>query len=163
MKTLCGTVMLLALSSSVSGEPPASIPTCAAHDARTRIKIWAPQFTPQGTLKSRPVASDGEIVFIEFNRLNDVMGCAGAQGDKLYTLSYPNDPNDPLGNNGGLEVNFRGNVQFDTGVCYFSGFYMNEQVMGMHQGWTSTYFRPVDKLDVVMSSKFCIVRGRRNS
>jgi len=35
---------------------------------------------------------------------------------------------------------------------------MNEDVMGMHQGWIETYFGAVDKKDIVLSNDFCLVR-----
>jgi hypothetical protein len=33
---------------------------------------------------------------------------------------------------------------------------MNEDVMGIHQGWVETYFGAVDKEKVVMSDKYCL-------
>jgi hypothetical protein len=35
---------------------------------------------------------------------------------------------------------------------------MNEQVMGMHQGWIETYFKAVDKEKMALSDKFCLSR-----
>lgn len=62
----------------------------------------------------------------------------------------------PYKDDGGLAVNLKGNTQFANGACYFSGYYMNQEVMGVHQGWTETYFGAIDKKEIVLSSKFCL-------
>ena len=53
-------------------------------------------------------------------------------------------------------MNSRGNTQFANGTCHFSGYYMNEDVQGMHQGWIETFFGAVDKKEVVMSGRYCL-------
>lgn len=91
----------------------------------------------------------GDVFHIEFFAENDSASCAAAKADHLYSFDVPD------ADGGGLAVNLRGNVHFANGMCYFSGFFMNEAVMGMHQGWVETYFRPLDKVDVITSGRFC--------
>lgn len=130
------------------------VENCRPNDTRTAIPVWKPNLANSGMLVSKPPTTDGQIVFIKASVDASVLDCAGAPEDRLYTLSVP----DPRGSAeyGGLAVNFRGNVQFANGTCYISGFFMNEDVFGMHQGWIETYFGPVKKLDIVMSGRFCL-------
>lgn len=131
---------------------PTSLPSCLTDDARTPIHSWAPSLNGR-TLDSAPGAIDGDVFYIEFFTENSSADCVDAAADHLYSFDLPD------ADGSGLSVNLRGNVQFANGMCYISGFFMNEQVMGTHQGWTETYFRPLDKADVVTSGRFCVARS----
>jgi hypothetical protein len=131
------------------------LPNCAPNDTRTPVALWAPRLDDRGDLLSGPPPTgDGRIVYIEVAGDNDRQGCAAAPPDKLYSFSLPNKRGDSGA--GGVAVNLRGNVQFANGYCYFSGFFMNEPVFGVHQGWTETYFGAVDKFKIIHSGRFCL-------
>lgn len=158
-----GFVVLLALAvCTAHAEIPRTITACTASDTRIPVRTWMPEFTDQGTLASGPDAQDGDVFYIELFRENSDMECASAPSDKLYSLSLPYEQSDPV-DGGGLSVNIRGDVQFANGFCYLSGFFMNQQVMGMHQGWIETYFAPLKKEEVITSGKFCAAGADYNS
>ena len=137
-----------ALAGGVGG-----LPVCSSGDKRDHVPTWSPSLTKDGDLTEEPPQNDGQVVFIEITGEGDKIGCGDSDKDHLYALSKPNTPGSV--DDGGLEVNLRGNVQFHNGLCTFHGFYMNEPVYGMHQGWTETYFKPLDQFEVVKSGTFC--------
>ena len=126
---------------------------CSSDDKRNRVPTWSPSLTKDGDLTEEPPQKDGQVVFIEITGDGDKIGCGNSDKDHLYALSKPNTPGSV--GDGGLEVNLRGNVQFHNGLCTFQGFYMNQPVYGMHQGWIETYFKPLDQFEVVKSGSFC--------
>lgn len=130
-----------------------AVPLCGANDRRTKIPVWTPAVDSDGNLSSDPPQRDGQIAFIEL--WTDASN-AECKDSALNSFRRPTNPNEPL--EGGLAVNLRGNTQFANGTCYFRGYYMNEQVMGMHQGWIETYFKAVDKEKMALSDKFCLSR-----
>ena len=136
----------------------AGLPFCAVGDDRIPVPTWSPELNDQGKLTSEPPANDGQIVYIDFvdeqseESLSLDRGCIGADADKLYSFSFPYPD---VEGGGGLAVNLRGNVQFGHGRCYFRGFFMNKDVMGMQAGWIETYFGAVDQFDVIKSNRFC--------
>lgn len=126
---------------------------CSSGDKRNPVPSWSPPLTKDGDLTEEPPQTDGQVVFIEITGDADKIGCGSSDKDHLYSLSKPNDPKNA--GDGGLEVNLRGNVQFHNGLCTFHGFYMNQSVYGMHQGWIETYFKPLDQFEIVKSGVFC--------
>lgn len=124
---------------------------CSDNDSRTQITVWTPEIDKQGHLTSEPPMADGSIVYIELFADATTVSC---NNDDLNAFSLPNDRNNP--DEGGLAVNVRGNTQLANGICYFTGYYMNEQVMGMHQGWIETYFGAIDKQKITLSPDFCL-------
>jgi hypothetical protein len=143
--------------SSTAASNRAGLPFCHFADDRIPVPTWSVELDKLGNLTSEPPQNDGQVVYIELFAENDEVDCASADSDKLFSFSLPNNPNAPL-LEGGLAVNLRGNVQFANGFCYFKGFFMNQQVMGMHQGWIETYFGAVDQFDVIKSDRFCAER-----
>lgn len=129
------------------------ISVCEAADRRTRIAVWTPEVDAEGNLSSEPPSKDGQIVFIELWTDAKNVTC---NEKELNSFSRPTNPKSPT--DGGLAVNLRGNTQFANGTCYFRGYYMNEDVMGMHQGWIETYFGAVDKEKIALSDEFCLAR-----
>jgi hypothetical protein len=66
-------------------------------------------------------------------------------------------PSDPRHREyGGLEVNLRGNATEKNDRCVLEGFYMNEYVPGIQQGWVSTYFGAVDEKKIIASGTYCL-------
>ncbi|HEY1136705.1 MAG TPA: hypothetical protein VGE64_04375 [Xanthomonadaceae bacterium] len=127
------------------------IPLCVEGDGKTPVPVWKPGVDEGGNLSSDPPQKDGQIVYIEL--FQDALKVACKDGE-LNSFQRPVNPKDTM--DGGLSVNLRGNTQFTNGICYFRGYYMNEDVMGMHQGWIETYFGAVEKQKVVMSGKYCL-------
>lgn len=125
-------------------------PVCMKGDRRTRIPVWRPTVNREGYLSSRPPQLDGMIVYIELFQDASEVSCKDSE---LNSFSSPDDVRNPMA--GGLAVNVRGNTQRANGTCYFRGYYMNEDVMGMHQGWIETYFKAVEKEKIVLSDKYC--------
>jgi hypothetical protein len=140
-------------ASTVATTPHSSdpIPLCAAGDHLTAIPVWLPEVDDAGNVSSEPPQKDGQVVYIQLYRHAAEVSC----NDKdLNAFNWPADKNDV--NAGGLAINIRGNAQFANGMCYFSGYYMNEQVMGIHQGWVETYFGSLPKKDVILSGRYCL-------
>lgn len=129
------------------------LPVCLSGDTRNHVPTWSPSLTKDGDLTEEPPQNDGQVMFIEITGDGDKIGCGNSDKDHLYALSKPNTPGSV--DDGGLEVNLRGNVQFHDGLCTFHGFYMNQPVYGMHQGWIETYFKPLDQFEVIKSGAFC--------
>jgi hypothetical protein len=127
------------------------IPACGREDSRIRIPVWRPSVDEHGNLSSDPPQKDGQVVYIELYHDASKVEC---EEDELNAFSRPKNPKDIMA--GGLAVNLRGNTQSANGICYFRGYYMNEDVMGMHQGWMETYFGAVEKQKVMMSDKYCL-------
>jgi hypothetical protein len=138
---------------SAAASTASVLPVCKPNDGKTRIPVWTPTIDGDGNLSSDPPQKDGQIVYIEMFADADKAICNDSE---LNSFSRPADLKDPM--QGGLAVNFRGNTQFANGTCYFRGYYMNEDVMGMHQGWIETYFKAVDKEKIILSDKFCLSR-----
>lgn len=129
------------------------LPLCEPDSEKTPIEVWLPKVDGEGNLSSDPPLMDGQIAYIEMFASADQVVC---ESTELNSFSRPNDPSDPT--QGGLAVNLRGNTQLANGTCYFRGYYMNEDVMGMHQGWIETYFGAMEKEKVVLSGDFCLSR-----
>lgn len=127
---------------------------CGPRDTRTKIPVWKPTVNEDGELSSSPPQRDGMIVYIEL--FEDVSKTSCKDSD-LNAFSSPNEAGNPSA--GGLAVNIRGNTQLTNGICYFRGYYMNEDVMGMHQGWIETYFKAVDKEKIAFSDKYCLAKS----
>ncbi len=127
------------------------MPVCKPGDKRIHIPVWEPSVDEKGNLSSAPPQKDGQIVYILLFQDASKTTC---KESKLNSFSRPTNPANPM--EGGLAVNIRGNTQFANGICYFKGYFMNEDVMGIHQGWVETYFGAVDKEKVVMSDKYCL-------
>ena len=121
---------------------------------RTKIPVWRPSVNG-GHINSEPPMQDGKLVYIDIMADNDAVKCATLRRGEVYHLTYLN--NTKTGSvDGGLEVGISGNVQFANGMCYFRGFYINEDVMGMWQGFIATRFKAVRASDVTLSGRFCV-------
>lgn len=152
MKTAIILSTALTLSACASGQATAG-PVCSSNDTRKAIEVWTPDVDEEGYLSSKPVMDDGSIVYIELYADATRVSC---NDNDLNSFSWSDDKSDFA--SGGLAVNIRGNTQFANGTCYFRGYYMNEDVMGMHQGWIETYFGAVDKQKIALSNDFCLTR-----
>lgn len=144
-------LLLTACSDDSLLQDATPIPVCQVGDGLTSIPVWQPWLDENGNLSSDPPQQDGLVVYI---RLYQDAASASCHDEALNTFSRPANPQNML--EGGLAVNIRGNTQFANGICYFTGYYMNEEVMGMHQGWIETYYGAVDKQDVVVSGRYCL-------
>ena len=139
-------------------------PSCRrSGETRIPIATWRPKLTPKGDVRSEPPVGDGRIVYIVIDapRENCAPPLSHWPGDDspLKTFSRPNNEKNPL-DDGGLEVNLRGNYGLVGEICRFDGFFMNEPVYGMHQGWGETYFGAIDEKRIVAAGHYCMVRPR---
>lgn len=130
------------------------VPVCKVGDGLKQIPVWKPSIDSDGNLSDAPPGKDGQIVYIQLYEDASKTKC---DDKELNAFSLPNDPKNSM--TGGLAVNIRGNTQFANGSCYFQGYYMNEDVMGMHSGWIETYYGAVDKKEIIMSGKYCLAES----
>ena len=130
------------------------IPVCQANDPRTKVPVWEPSRDSHDGWVGEPPMNDGQIVYV---RVSGDMGTFNCKPDDLQTVSIFETPGDAL--DGGLAINLRGNTHFANGVCYIHGFFMNEPVPGMHQGWAETFFGAVPKQQIVLSDRYCLDTG----
>jgi len=141
-------------ASTAAADVPATaapFPACKAGDGRTAIPTWNPMLGDAGYLSSAPPQQDGMVVRIDFGSLDASVDCTD---EAMNSFGVPEDPSDA--SYGGLYVNIKGNTNYAVGECRFSGYYMNENVPGMHQGWTETYFGAVDMQALALSNKYCL-------
>lgn len=151
------TIVLALLAVCAQASPPGNLPRCTEGDGKIPVKVWQPTLNDEGEASQAPDAEPGEVFFIELHRENSAMGCGTADPDQLFSVPVP-DPQGP--DFGGVAVNFRGNTQFANGYCYVSGYFLNHLVPGMHQGWTETYFEPLELSEVVTSQRYCLASAR---
>lgn len=142
------------LSQQEPVQSAAPVPVCKAGDGRKKIPVWKPSVDDDNNLSSDPPQKDGQIVYISLYQDSNKTTC---DDKELNSFSRPSNPKDVM--EGGLAVNIRGNTQFANGICYFRGYYMNEEVMGIHQGWTETYFGAISKEKIVTSEKYCLSKS----
>lgn len=128
-----------------------AVPLCKVGDGLVPIPVWTPQSTGESSWTPAPPQQDGQIVYIHVANSDPDSPCGQ---DDLISLAIPVDPNDAL--EGGLSVNVRGNAQFTNGACHLKGYYVNQDVQGIHQGWTETYFGAIETKEVVMSGRYCL-------
>ncbi|HEY0662780.1 MAG TPA: hypothetical protein VGD21_15835 [Lysobacter sp.] len=137
-----------------SSAPSDPVPVCKPGDGRTKIPVWQPAVDAEGNLSSDPPQKDGQIVYIQLHQDAAETTC---NDKELNSFSRPENPKEHM--DGGLAVNIRGNAQFANGVCYFAGYYMNEDVMGMHQGWIETFYGAVNEKEILESGKYCLAKA----
>lgn len=128
-----------------------AVPLCKTDDGLVPIPVWRPESVSEDNWAPAPPQQDGQIVYIHAANSNPNSPCGQ---DDLISLSIPVDPNDAF--EGGLSVNLRGNTQFTNGACHLKGYYVNQDVQGIHQGWTETYFEAIETKEVVMSGRYCL-------
>lgn len=125
---------------------------CKTTDDRTRVPVWTPTFDEWSeTLSSLPPIKNGQIIYIALHVDGDSAKC---NDENLNSFRVPDDRREPR--DGGIAVNLQGNSQFANGTCHFTGFFMNKDVMGMHQGWAETYFGAVGMQEILLSGRYCL-------
>ncbi len=145
----------LTLSLATFAFAQGGVDVCGPTDNRTNVPVWEPVITDVGEFSDEPPQGDGLVIFASFAIDNSEADCANADAERLYSFSARS--NDPQLE--GLAVNLRGNVQFANAICHFRGFFKNEAVAGLHQGWAETYFGAVDKYEIVSSGRYCLERS----
>jgi hypothetical protein len=147
-------ILLNATLAMATSDDPA-LPLCRpAHEFRTPVPIWSAGFTRNGKLASAPPQGNSQIVYIDLVASWEVPTCDPSNDDKVFTFDVPNGGPNPQ--SGGLRVNiFDDEMNQPGGGCIFKGFYANEPVSGVHEGWSETNFRRVDKFEVMASGRYC--------
>jgi hypothetical protein len=149
-----------------------SLPVCRrVHEDRIPIARWKPKLTwsheglPQ--VHEPPPSGNGRIVYISIedpdepcdrdrdNPFHPVWPDENPRRDDLYSVLLPESP---AADSGGVSINLRGNRTPVGKGCRFEGFYMNEPVAGIHQGWTDNYFGAIDRARIVASNHYCMAR-----
>lgn len=135
----------------------AALPVCNASDGRTAIPVWEPAVDADGNLSSDPPQQNGQIVYVAIDRVPVDSSCDNTQ---MVSLARPDSVDDPM--QGGLAVNLRGNAHLVGGACQLRGYYTNQDVEGMHQGWIETYFGAVEDAGTITPDKYCLAGPIRN-
>jgi hypothetical protein len=130
------------------------LPACG-RDSKDRVpvSIWSPRVTPtpdSDAVSSEPPTGDGRLVYV--SAVPSPRWC----GRDEFSFILPHDPKSP--DDGGVEINLRGNVHMENGRCTLAGFYMNEALFGILQGWVSTYFGAIDENQVIKSGAYCLAK-----
>lgn len=144
-------VSSLALTSIASAADTA-YPTCANGDTRTAVPVWQPEISNDSYITTEPEQKAGELVYIRatYSPSPDLP----CNDETLHPLARRNTDGTP----GGLSVNVKGNTTASDGACTFDGFYRNEDVPGMHQGWIETYFGAVPRSEVPVE-RYCLTQA----
>ena len=119
------------------------------------ITVWKPEIISHDVdpaVSSDPPAGDGRIAYVSL--AFDPNTPCQTDDKGLITVSRPYDLKHP--HDGGVLVNFRGNASTKNGRCVLQGFYMNEPLLGLHQGWVETYFGAVDEKRLIASGTYCL-------
>lgn len=125
---------------------------CKAKDDRTHVPVWTPTYDEWSeTLSSSPPQGNGKIVYIALRTDAESAKCSD---EELNSFRSPSDRTKP--SDGGIVVNMRGNSQFANGYCHFAGFFMNKDVIGLHQGWGETYFGSIGMQEILLSGRYCL-------
>lgn len=125
---------------------------CKANDDRTRVPVWTPAFDQWSeTLSSSPPQQNGQVVYIALEVNGNSAKCTD---EDLNSFQVPSDRKKPSA--GGIIINLRGNTQYANGTCYLAGFFMNKDVMGMHQGWAETFFGAIGMQEILLSGRYCL-------
>ena len=128
---------------------------CDKGDRRISVPVWEPAVDATGNVSSDPPQQDGQIVYIAIdNAAND----SGRNNAQMFSFTRPENMDDPV--QGGLAVNISGNAQANDGSCRLQGYYRNQEVAGMHQGWVETYFGAVEQA-AVSPDKYCLMERVR--
>lgn len=135
------------------GADSAGLVACGKGDPRTQIPVWKPDVDMEGNLSSDPPQRDGQVVYIA---IDHALADAPCDNEQLFSFARPTDIHDPA--QGGLAVNVQGNAQPMNGGCRLRGYYRNQDVAGMHQGWVETYFGAA-KPGVVSPGKHCLAQS----
>lgn len=146
-----------------------SLPVCRRlHEDRIPIATWKPKLTwnheglPQ--VHEAPPNGNGRIVNISIedpdescdrNPFNPAWPDENPRTDDLYSVLLPESADE---DSGGVSINLRGNRTPVGRGCRFEGFYMNEPVAGIHQGWTETYFGAIERERILASNHYCLTR-----
>ena len=126
-------------------------PCRGAQDNRIPIAMWEPQVDNECNIRHLPPIGEGRIVYIS---IDPPTACRTQNPQDLFVVKRPNDVNRRSA--GGVAVNLRGNYKLHDGKSRFQGFYMNEPVFGIRQGWTETYFRAIEKSRIEATGQYCL-------
>lgn len=151
MKICLFTIILTFLSLSKLS----ALEICKPNDNRVTVPVWTPKENKNGSFSPSAPGTDGQIVYAllymdrekcENRKQKDIMAFEDTGSDHGFSNHY---------------LNMRptkDQIQITNGACYISGFFMYEQVYGMHQGSTESYYTSIPKVQVALSGRFCLER-----
>jgi hypothetical protein len=147
-----------------------SLPGCRRlYESRIPIATWRPELTRRHSgmfeVHVAPPSGNGRIVYISIEdptatcdtSCHPNQPCDTSPSADLYSVLLPDSPAE---DSGGVSINLRGNRTPAGKGCRFEGFYMNEPVAGIHQGWTESYFGAIDRKRIVASNHYCMAPQR---
>lgn len=139
--------------------PDLPLPVCGDGDQRVVVSVWRESEEPDGEtrdINSAPPQGEGRVVYIEQRRTGQ---CGAADALNSYSSPFFDpDAGEYPGGAGGLAVNMRGGTSWANGTCNRVGFFKNEVVEGMHQGWIETYFGHLEDAPVSLAGRYCLER-----
>ena len=132
----------------------AALPDCTAGSrgvavARTTVPTWTPTVGEGTRITQAPPQQAGQVVWIRITYA--APGDSSCDDDTLHSFALHNTDGTP----GGLSVNVKGHAQPANGLCHVEGFYRNEDVPGMHQGWIETYFGALPASEL-SAERYCL-------
>lgn len=145
-----------------SAFPNLPLPVCGDGDSRVVVSVWRELGQPDGqarAINSVPPEGDGRVIYIDQRRFGR---CSerGALDSYSYPFFDPHNGESALGA-GGVAVNMRGGTSWANGSCNRVGFFKNEVVEGIHQGWIETYFGHLEDAPVSLAGRYCLERPIR--
>lgn len=147
---------------SADSDTPA-LPVCRPqHEWRTPVPVWTPALTKDGTLPSAPPERTNGTIFIDVGLDKNAPACETPPSNNLFEFEVPKGtPGAPNGLKVKIADDQMGEDSFHD--CIFNGFYAATpraaRPDGMHQGWTETYFAPIDKSRIEATGQYCMARG----
>jgi hypothetical protein len=142
-------------------EPRKVLPPCERTAHRIPIPVWQPAVSADGELTSDPPHQHGAIVSIsiEVPRAADGNCIGWRNGDFRFVRKNPISS----ANNSGLAVLLRGNDSAGPASCRLSGFYLNEPIFDVQDGWSRTFFGAIDANRMIDSGQYCLARRGEES
>ena len=148
-----GIAIQAALAAPKKSKVDVALPDCRATDeTRTRVPVWTGRIKKE-SMPTRPPIKDGLVVYLQLYGDKEDVECPTDGTRTRIVLTAEKSPN---GGNGTEVILDNAKTQFANGSCFITDFFMNEIAHGIHQGWISAYFRPVDKFEVIKSGQFCL-------
>lgn len=114
-------------------------------EKRYRVKVWNEGISGEYA-KASPEFGDGQILFINISK-----DWAPNDGDCEKEFMIYETSGDYK-----MQYSFSAKPYYSQGTCNVRGFFFMEPVMGIHQGWTTTYAKEVSMESIATSGNFCL-------
>jgi hypothetical protein len=151
-------LLLLAHPTLAEDRDIPALPLCRPiHEFRTPVPIWrpGPPLTRDGKLSSAPPRGRDGVIYIGLGVDSEFPACSPSS-DEDFIFEVPSGS--PGLQSGGQRIKMLGGaVRYDfLRDCIFRGFYANEPVAGVRDGWSETNLRALDTFEVLSSGRYCL-------